>query len=165
MKQSAIKEFINGGIKIDKNFRSLIKENGKNFYYYLTMISLDKDPDPLILSPLHHYYYDLSEIKNVKTIIQIKELNKISDLNKFLNNIVKVISPDTNFVGCFKDDKIYGTNILRSTKFTDWLFGNFESKPNHYMSRQKVMNILTKYEFNIMDITEFDNMTYFYAKK
>jgi len=148
----------------NQTFENLKKEKGSNFFYYINMLNLGED-EPLILSPIHHYYYDFEDLKNIKTIIQIKELNKISNLKKFFGNVSKILSPGTNFIGCFKDNKIYRNNIIRSFPGINWLLNNLGYKPNNYLSRNKVMTILNKYNLQIIDITEFDTLTYFYVKK
>jgi len=146
-------------------FNALKNENNKNFFYYLSMLNLEKNGNTLILSSIHHYYYDFNEIKKVKTIIQGKELNKLSDIDKFFKNIIKVLSPDSNFIGCFRDNKIHKDNILKRLKITDWLINKLYDKPNYYLSRKKIIKLLNKHNLKIMDITELDNMTYFYVKK
>jgi hypothetical protein len=144
---------------------NFIKEGDKNFYYYLRMLNLDEESNYIILSKIHHYYYDFNELRNTKIIIHIKELNSISNVKCFFINLSKVISSNTIFIGCFNDDKIYNNKILQFSNFIDWIINNFRSIPNHYMSRKKVTKFLSKNGFKIIDMTEFNTITYFYAKK
>jgi len=146
-------------------FKTLINENNYNFLYYLSTLNLEKDLNTLVLSSIHHYYYDFNEIKKIKTLIQCKELNKISDIDKFFKNIINVLSPNSNFIGCFRDNKIYKDNILKRLKITDWLINKLHDKPNYYLSRKKVIKLLNNHDLKIIDITELDNITYFYVKK
>jgi hypothetical protein len=153
--------------KVDKNnsiFKNLKDENGKNFFYYLNMLNLENDPNSLILSSIHHYYYNVDDLKKVSTIIQVKELNNISDIHKFFKSIVSVLSSNTNLIGCFQDNNIYKNNIFGLSWMTNWILNMIDGKSSHYMSRKKVINILLKYKLEILDITEFDNLTYFYVK-
>ena len=54
--------------------RTLKNEEGENFANYIDQIGLAKDPNLLVLSSLHHYYYDAEEMTNVKTVVNLKEL-------------------------------------------------------------------------------------------
>jgi hypothetical protein len=146
-------------------YQNLVHERGDNFFYYMNMLNLEKDEDPLILSAIHHYYYDYNELKNIKTIIQIKDLNSVSDIKKFLGNVSQVLTSNTNFIGCFKDNEIHKGNLLNSSRTINWIFNKLNFKVEHYLSRKKVIDLLTKYDLSIVDITEFDNLTYFYAKR
>lgn len=158
------KEGIENTEKQNIVFKNLLRENGGNFFYYMNMINLEKE-DPLILSPIHHYYYDYNELKKVKTIIQIKELNKVSDIKKFLSNVSHVLTPGTNFIGCFKDNKIHKSYIQYNSKTINWILTKINSNVQHYLSRKKVIDLLNKYNLEIVDMTEFDLLTYFYVKR
>jgi hypothetical protein len=63
--------------------RTLMNEEGENFANYIDQLGLAKDPNLVVLSSLHHYYYDAEEMTNVKTIVNLKELNQIKQLKIF----------------------------------------------------------------------------------
>jgi len=50
--------------KLSKNpvFDDLVAENCENFFHYLNWLGLGKDPDLMVLSSMHHYFYDLNEL-------------------------------------------------------------------------------------------------------
>ena len=50
----------------------LINEGGESFYKYVDWLGLANDPDLVVLSSLHHYYYDADEMNKVKTVINLK---------------------------------------------------------------------------------------------
>ena len=127
------------------------------------MMNIEEDPNLLILSPIHHYYYDFDEIKNVKTLIHIKELNKISNISKFLTNIDHILSKNANFIGCFRDNKLFYDSF--GNGFINWLISQFDYKENHFLSRKKIINLFKKHRFEIIDITIFEGLTYFCVKK
>src|SRR5665648_194429 len=64
---------------------------GKNFFRYLKRFNLTKEPDLLILSPNSHFYYDANDLKNIRTLINLKKLNWIKDLDAFLQTLVGII--------------------------------------------------------------------------
>ena len=63
----------NSAMKVSGN------EDCKNFGEYLEKLGLSGDSNLLILSSMHHYYYDAEEMINVKTVINLKELNQIKE--------------------------------------------------------------------------------------
>ena len=82
---------------------NLIAEGGENIFLYLNWHGLTDDPNLMILSSNHHYYYDCDDFKGVSTLINLKKLNLIKHLDSFLYTVSHVLSPKTNFIGCFSD--------------------------------------------------------------
>lgn len=141
---------------------NVLKDSG--FYSYLKLIDVDKDTNVLILLPVHHYYYDFNDIKNVRTLVHKKELNKIPNLSRFINSIVQVLSKDSKFIGCFFDNHIHKRLRYRN-RFFHWVFNLIDGRVQIYLSRKKIIKTLTNVGFKIMDITEIDGLTYFCVKK
>jgi hypothetical protein len=135
-----------------------------NFSYYLQTLNLDDDSDVLILSPVHHYYYNFDEIKNVRTLVHTKELNKISDLKKFINNTVHVLSKDSKFIGCFEDNEIH-KNALYKNQIIYWLTHCLDVVIYRSLSRKKIIKLFLKHNFKFIDISEVAGLTYFCVKK
>ena len=83
----------------------LVAEVDENFLNYLDRNGLSKEDNLLVLSSKLHYYYDYEELKEVKTLINLKKLNLIKHLDDFLQSLCNGLSPKANFIGCFYDRK------------------------------------------------------------
>jgi hypothetical protein len=165
--------------------KALSTEDCKNFIGYLEHLGLSAETNVVVLSSLHHYYYDAEEMTNVKTIINLKELNLIKELKDFLHSSFHILPPDCNFIGCFinnkkqdgfllstsPSDNYYKRNsdaiekgIVSSSPFLNMIYNVIDSKTNKYLSERSVSLILGEHGFKIVDFTEIDGLTYFCAK-
>jgi hypothetical protein len=148
-------------------FESLLAEGGENFYHYINWLGLARDPNLMILSSIHHYYYDFNDLKGIKTLINLKRFNQISHIDTFLNNVFRVLPSKANFVGCFKDNKIHSgiaVPFYQSFKFLNGLVNMFDSKTERFMTRRDVIKLLESHDFGILDMTEINSITYFCAE-
>lgn len=148
-------------------FDSLVSEGGENFFHYINWLGLSKDPNLMILSSIHHYYYDFNDLKGVRTLINLKQLNQINHIETFLNNVYRVLPSKANFVGCFKDNKIHGgiaVPLYQSFKFLNSLINIIDSKTDKFMSRKDVIKLLEAHYFRIADMTEINKITFFCAE-
>jgi hypothetical protein len=148
-------------------FDSLLAEGGENFYHYINWLGLGKDPNLMILSSIHHYYYDFNDLKDVKTLINLKKLNEVNHIDTFLGNVFRVLPSKSNFVGCFKDNKIRGgisVPFYQSFKFLNGFISIIDSKTDRFMTRKDVIKILESHDFRIVDMTEISSITYFCAE-
>jgi hypothetical protein len=148
-------------------FENLLAEGGENFYHYINWLGLGKDPNLMILSSIHHYYYDFNDLKGVKTLINLKKLNEINHIDTFLANVFRVLPSEANFVGCFKDNKIRGgisVPFYQSFKFLNSLINIVDSKTDRFMTRKDVIKLLESHDFRIVDMTEISSITYFCAE-
>lgn len=163
----------------------LLNEDCENFVTYMEHLGLPIESNVVVLSSLHHYYYDAEEMTNVKTIINLKELNLIKELKDFLHSSFHILPPDCNFIGCFINNKkqngfVLNTNptdnyykrnsdaiengIVSSSPFLNMIYNVIDSKTNKYLSERSVSLILGEHGFNVVDFTEIDGLTYFCAK-
>jgi hypothetical protein len=148
-------------------FENLLAEGGENFYHYINWLGLPKDQNLMVLSSIHHYYYDFNDLKGVKTLVNLKRLNQINHIDTFLNNVFRVLPSKANFVGCFKDNKIHSgiaVPFYQSFKFLNGLINIFDSKTERFMARKDVIKLLESHDFGIVDMTEINNITYFCAE-
>jgi hypothetical protein len=142
----------------------LIAEGGELFFNYLSRHGLANENNMLVLSSRHHYYYDPNELKGVTTLINIKKLNLIKHLDSFLQSVVHVLSPKTNFIGCFSDWKTQEGVGLTSRMYKGFI--NFlDSKIDIYIDRNGVSKLLESHGLKIIDMTEINGLTYFRAQK
>ena len=145
-------------------FENLLAEGGENFYHYINWLGLGKDPNLMILSSIHHYYYDFNDLRGIKTLINIKKLNEISRLDTFLANVYRVLPPKASFIGCFKDNKIrggIGVPFYQSTRLLNSLINLIDSKTDKFMTRKDVIRLLESHDFALVDMTEISNITFF----
>jgi len=148
-------------------FENLLAEGGENFYHYINWLGLGKDPNLMVLSSIHHYYYDFNDLKGIKTLINLKKLNEINHIDTFLGNVFRVLPSKANFVGCFKDNKIrggIGAPFYQSFKLLNSLINMVNSKTDKFMTRKDVIKLLESHDFRIVDMTEISNITFFCAE-
>jgi len=179
-----------GSTSVDKgrtitSQKVLSTEDSENFVKYIEQLHLDKDLNQVILSSSHHYYYDAEEMTNVKTVINLKELNQIKQLKDFLHTMYYILPPSCNFIGCFVNNKkqsgftlstnpsdfYYKRNsndiengIASSSPLLNKLYNMIDSKTNKYMSERSVSLLLHDNGFKVIDMTEIDGLTYFCAQ-
>lgn len=157
-----------GDISNNKNYENtvisdLIEEGGENFYNYLESHGLDNEDNMLVLSSKHHYYYDPTELQSITTLINIKKLNMIRHLDTFLQSVVHVLNPESNFIGCFADSKTGKGNGLTSRMYKGFL--NFlDSKIDNTYDRNDVSRLLEAHGLRVMDMREINGLTYFRAR-
>jgi hypothetical protein len=148
-------------------FDNLLAEGGENFFHYVNWLGLAKDPNLMVLSSIHHYYYDFNDLKGVRTLINLKRLNKINHIDTFMNNVFRVLPAKANFIGCFKDNKIRGgmaVPFYQSFRYVNKLINIFDSRTDRFLTRKDVIKLLESHKFRIVDMTEISNMTYFCAE-
>ena len=164
----------------------LTAEGCETFVNYIEWLGLANEPEIVVLSSQHHYYYDAEEMKNVKSMINLKELNQIKHIKSFLHSIFHILPFNSCFIGCFVDNrKINGfelrddssnfrkkkskneieNGIISKFPFINMLISLLDSKTNKYLSKRSVSLLLSDHGFKVMDMTEIDGLTYFCAQK
>lgn len=143
---------------------NLVKEGFSSFLEYLRWHGLAYEPEMLVLSSRHHFFYDQNDMEGIRVLVNLKKLNKIKDLDNFLNVLHLVLPPDANFTGCFSDSKNHGWN--GSTWYrTSFLYKRFidflDHKTDRVMTRSSVKELLELHGFRIIDMTEINGITYF----
>jgi hypothetical protein len=166
-------------------YAELAEEGHEDFYNYLDWLGLLKTPDLLILTSSHHYYFEVEDLKNVKTVVNLNKLNNIKSIKDFLHAIYCVLPHKCYFIGSFTDNKkqngfLSSRNSLNriegqgsNSEFEEgpWnsllnmLYGVIDSKTNRYMSEKTVRLLLENTSLKILDITEFNGLTYFCTQK
>ncbi|HBH84211.1 MAG: hypothetical protein A2X05_11735 [Bacteroidetes bacterium GWE2_41_25] len=175
-------EILNTGEAINK----LISEGGDSFYNYVEWIGLLKDPDLIVLSSLHHYFFDNEDLKNTKTIINLKQLNLIKEIDIFFHSIFKIAPPKSNFIGCFLDNKTqyefsinniisqyhsknnvdpFENGIKSRNGFLNSVYNLLDSRTDRYLTKSNVSSLLKRQGFKVMDMTKLNGLTYFHSQK
>jgi hypothetical protein len=161
-------------------------EIGEIFSNYLEHLNLAFDPNILILSSSSHYYYESEELKKVKTLVNLKQLNHITQLNEFLDSIFLILQPESYLIGCFSDNKnpyrflsdSHSSQNISSTHFDmvengissripflNMIYNIMDIKTNRYMTRNTVTLHLEEAGMSVLDMTEINGLTFFCAQK
>jgi hypothetical protein len=164
----------------------LITEGGGSFYNYVDSRGLSKDPSLIVLSSSHHYYYDFEEINNAKTVVYLKEFNRIKEIKSLLYSHLHFLPEKCNFVGCFINNRKIERYTLRKNltagkkvrnsddvelgivsrfPFINMLYSIMDSKTDAYMSENRVTQMLRVHGFKIMEMKEVNGLTYFHSQK
>jgi len=173
------------GIK-DALLKIFADESRESFFNYIDWLGFAKDPNLVILSSMHHYYYDEEEMKKARTLVNMKELNKIKHSTSFIHSIFHIMQPKSYFIGCFVDNKKHTefafkeksidnhserdsqaleNGIISRYPFLNMIFRYMDSKTNKYLSGKEVTSLLSDHGFKVLDMTELDGITYFCAQK
>jgi len=155
------------------------KEN-EDLINYLEWLNLADDPNLVVLSSLHHYYYDAEEMKNVKTLVNLISVNELRDAKNFLHSLYSILTPKSNFIGHFLDIKHYNgfsfkkknadqeaveNGILSKIPFINTLYNIMDSKTYRNLSKNDVTLLLEDNGFKVHDITELNRVSYFHARR
>jgi hypothetical protein len=143
---------------------NMIAEDGGSFFNYLKELGLSRENNLVVLSSRHHYFYDEVELKNVRTLINLRKLNLIKYLDEFLFTLVQVLPPDTKFLGCFSDSSSTGNNdasLFHPIRLLKQKVNRLDFLGEKIMNKNKVSEILESYGFKIINMTEMNGLTYF----
>jgi hypothetical protein len=142
---------------------NLIAEGGDPFFHYLNHHGLANDPNMLVLPSQSHFYYDHSELKGVTTLINLKKLNMIKHLDSFLHSLYHVLSPKSNFIGCYSDWKTQKKNGLPARMYKGFI--NFiDARIDVEFDKKDVSRLLESHGFKVVDVTEINGVSYFRAQ-
>jgi hypothetical protein len=157
-----------------------------DFSYYLHKLSLAGDPNMIVLSSSNHYYYEAEDLKNVKTLVNAKQLNHINQVREFLDNIFSILPSKSYLTGCFSDNKdqirflsdshkpdrkIAGqfdpaeNGITSRNPFLNMVYNILDIKTNRYLTKKAVTRELEISGWRVVDMTEIKGLTYFCAQK
>lgn len=139
---------------------TLSGKNNQPILDYLLWNGLANERNLLMLSPNNHYYYDIDDFKNISILVNQKKLNMEKQLNDFLDTVYNVLSPESNFIGCFSE-----TKTRKGISFYSRLYKKFinflDSKIDIEIKREDMLSLLESHGFKVMDMTEIDGVTYF----
>jgi hypothetical protein len=145
----------------------LIADVGLNFFRFLKSLGMSGEPNLVVLSSKDNYSCNEHELKDARIIINLKKLNLIKHLDLFLNSLVRILPPDTRFIGYFSDEKAIGGSGFNPVSlwcFLNRLINLFGSGRNHIMNRNEVMELLEKNGFKTLNMKEMNGFTYFISQ-
>ncbi len=158
-------------LSADKSARNpvidtIIPEGGDDFSQYLNLTGLAGEQNILVISSIHHYYYDYSDLKGIRTLINLKQLNQVSHLESFLHTLYRILPCQANFVGCFKNSNNNGRrkSALQPAGFFNRVVNIFDSGMDRNLSATSVTKLMEEHGFKVIDLTEINGRTYFWAR-
>jgi hypothetical protein len=153
-----------GILEIPAPTQSRLKdEGGENFYEYLDWLGMTEESDIIVLPLTQHFYYDYDDLKAVKTLINLRRLNLIKNLDEFIGSLKDMLRPGASFIGCFADSKSERYTGLPSKMYKGFL-NIIDSRTDTGLDLEDVSRRLEKNGFRLLDMTEFSDLTYFRAE-
>ncbi|MFZ0472125.1 MAG: hypothetical protein WAL94_05890 [Bacteroidales bacterium] len=144
---------------------TLISEGGLNFFRYLKKRGMSGETDLIVLSSKSHYFYDENDLKRVRVLVNLRKLNVIKHLDMFLNTLVRILPPETSFVGYFSDNNAPVRNDLVSlfSRIYGRLINLMDGKTDRVMNTNDVRGLLERNGFEVMNMTTISGQTYFHS--
>jgi len=167
-------------------FEELDIEVRKNLIDFLDRMGLINDSGLLVIPATRHYFYDADDLRGVKTVINLKQLNHVREIKDFLRKIADLLPPGSNFVGCFVDNKsrrdfsdkysnmppkkpekaeIYENGIESRIPFINRMYSVIDARTNRYLTKRAVANLLKEAGLRLNGMTEVSGLTYFCTQK
>jgi hypothetical protein len=158
----------------------------EDFSDYIARMGLVIEPGLLVIPYKHHYFYDREDLKGVKTIINIMQLNHVREVRDFVRKISELAQYQANFIGCFADNKTqkrssdkrgehpgnnpemtdtYENGIESRIPFINRMYSFIDARTNRYLTRRTVTSLLNEFGFRIVSMTELNGITYFCSRK
>jgi hypothetical protein len=144
----------------------MVSEGGKDLYNYLSWIGLSREPNIMVLSSLHHYYYDHQDLKGIGMLVNMKQLNQVTHLESFLHTLFRLLPCKSHFVGCFCRTKEETGKAFRQrpAKFFQGLFSGNRGGSRMTLTKEGISKLLENNGFILNDLTDINGMTYFWAQ-
>ena len=145
---------------------NILSEGCDDFYQYLNWTGLAKEPNLMVLSSIHHYYYDHNDLKGIRTLINLRRLNQVRHIESFLHTLYRILPSGSYFIGCFRknDRNGSGARFQMPARFFTNLAGILDSRTERSMSKNSVTKLLEEHGFKINDFTDINGITYFCAQ-
>jgi len=172
--------------KVNKSFKDISDRDREDFISFLDQQGLVNETGMLVIPSTRHFFYDAEDLKGVKTIINLKQLNHIREVREFLQTISDLIPKKSTFVGCFVDnrtqngfsdkysnhpglntekDEAYENGIESRIPFINRMYSFIDSRTNRYLTRRSVITLLEECGLKVVGMTELNGTTYFCTQK
>ena len=167
-------------------FDELDLEVRQSLIDYLDRMGLIKESGVLVIPSSRHYFYDADDMKGVRTVITLRQLNHIREIKDFLRQITGLLPSDSHFIGCFIDNRsqsgltdkygnlpkqqseraeAYENGIESRIPFINRMYSFIDSRTNRYLSRRSVTSMLKESGLELVGMTEINGLTYFHTRK
>lgn len=145
---------------------NIISEGGDDLFKYLSWTGLSKEPNLMVLSSMHHYYYDHKDMAGIKTLVNLKKLNQVKHLDSFLHTLFRILPPRAYFVGCFRNSssRKKRTSFYNSSRFLTGIVNILDPRAERALTKKGVTQLMEEHGFKIIDITDLNKTTFFWAQ-
>ena len=141
----------------------LTAQGGVLFFDYLKKFNLVRESNIVTIYPQKSFFYDENDFVGINTILVLKKLNLINDLEGFLRALDSILPHDVNFIGCFSDyRRIKGNNLI--TRLYRNVLNLLDLKTDNELDRRHASAMLKKCGFKIIDMSEMNGLVYFFTR-
>jgi hypothetical protein len=177
---------ITGEPGLNNLFAELNTSVRQDLISYLEELGVVNDPAILVIPSSRHFFYDADDLKGVKTVVNLKQLNYVREIRDFLHKVSELIPQDSSFVGCFIDNKsqngfsdkysnlpkelsdkaeAYENGIESRIPFINRMYSFIDLKTNRYLTKRTVTNLLEECNLQLVGMTGLNGLTYFHARR
>lgn len=167
-------------------FDELDLEVRQSLIDYLDRMGLIKESGMLVIPSSRHYFYDAEDMKGIRTVITLRQLNHVREVRDFLKQIKTLLPDNSNYIGCFVDNKAqngfsdkysnmprqesekaeaYENGIESRIPFINRMYSFIDSKTNRYLTRRAVTSLLKEVGLELVGMIELNGLTYFHTQK
>ncbi len=175
-----------GESHLNRLFDELSDAAREDLIEYLDRMGLASESDLLVIPSTRHYFYDAEDMKGIKTVVNLRQLNHVREVRDFLRTIVDLLPVRSNFVGCFVDNRVqngfsdkysnmprelsekaeaYENGIESRIPFINRMYSFIDSRTNRYLTKRAVTHLLEECGLQIISMTDLNGLTYFHTRK
>jgi len=172
--------------KLSILFEELTDEVREDLITYLDRMGLAGEAKILVIPSTRHFFYDAEDLRGIKTVINLKQLNYVREIREFLRKISEMLPNNSSFVGCFIDNKTqtgfsdkysnlprqlsekaeaYENGIESRIPFINRMYSFIDARTNRYLTKRTVSHLLEECSLQIISMTELNGLTYFCTQK
>lgn len=170
----------------EKMHSAMAEEVHEDLFNFLSHMGMAKSSGLLVIPSDQHYFYDAEDLKEVDTVINLKQLNYVKEIRNFLHTISSLLPHKSKFVGCFVDNKsqngfpdkynnlprqlsekleAYENGIESRIPFINRMYSFIDSRTNRYLTKRTVSHLLEECGLQLVSMTELNGLTYFCTEK
>jgi hypothetical protein len=172
--------------KLNILLAELTDEVREDLITYLNRMGLAGEAQILVIPSTRHYFYDAEDLRGIKTVINLKQLNYVREIRDFLRKISEMLPNNSSFVGCFIDNKsqtgfsdkysnlprqlsekaeAYENGIESRIPFINRMYSFIDARTNRYLTKRTVSHLLEECSLQLVSMTELNGLTYFCTRK
>jgi hypothetical protein len=172
--------------KLNILFEELTDEVREDLITYLNRMGLAGEAQILVIPSTRHYFYDADDLRGIRTVINLKQLNYVREIRDFLKKISDMLPNNSSFVGCFIDNKsqtgfsdkysnlprqlsekaeAYENGIESRIPFINRMYSFIDARTNRYLTKRTVSHLLEECSLQLVSMTELNGLTYFCTRK